>query len=280
MGRLLAIAVDSALAQTRPATDILVVDDGSTDDTLAVARSYGDRIRVISQSNGGVSKARNAGAAAARGNWFLFLDADDALLPGALAHFSETAQAVPAGVIFGRTEQVDEETQEVRDRFNANSVGPPPQPARANFWRSAIPTPGAAIVRRDLHERIGGFEKPWQPTEDRDYWMKCGMLEPFALCDHVVLRKLRRAHSSRVNENPAVFWGMRVQLEFLDWCRARHLDTAFLETTPSEICARALERAIQNRDRTTGRHIQDHARKRKIPLPWLLQAKFHLLCRT
>jgi len=62
-------AIDSVLAQTRAADDIIVVNDGSSDDTAGVLARYGDAIRVVSQSNAGLSAARNAGIAAARGDW-------------------------------------------------------------------------------------------------------------------------------------------------------------------------------------------------------------------
>jgi glycosyltransferase involved in cell wall biosynthesis len=85
----LARAVDSVFAQTWPAHEIIVVDDGSTDDTLQVARGFGDRVRVIHQSNAGVSMARNRGAEAATGDWLAFLDADDWYYPDRLRWHAE-----------------------------------------------------------------------------------------------------------------------------------------------------------------------------------------------
>jgi glycosyltransferase involved in cell wall biosynthesis len=77
----LARAIESVRAQTWPAHEIIVVDDGSSDDTASVAESFGDAIRLIRQPNSGVAAARNAGARLATGDWLAFLDADDWYAP-------------------------------------------------------------------------------------------------------------------------------------------------------------------------------------------------------
>lgn len=90
-------AVDSALAQTHPRIEVVVVDDGSTDGTSAVIRSLPDRVTTISKANGGTASARNAGARVARGQWVVFLDADDRLRPEyvsrCLAHLAAHPEA-------------------------------------------------------------------------------------------------------------------------------------------------------------------------------------------
>jgi GT2 family glycosyltransferase len=85
----LARAVESVFAQSWPADEIIVIDDGSTDETLQVARGFGDQVRVIHQSNAGVSMARNRGADAATGDWLAFLDADDWYYPDRLRWHAE-----------------------------------------------------------------------------------------------------------------------------------------------------------------------------------------------
>ena len=84
-GRYIAAAVDSALAQTWHPLEVIVVDDGSTDDSWSVIEQYGDRVRSLRQPNGGQGAAYNAGFEASRGEWVLFLDSDDMLDIGAVA---------------------------------------------------------------------------------------------------------------------------------------------------------------------------------------------------
>ncbi len=88
-------AIDSVLAQDFRDFEVIVVNDGSTDDTAAVLAGYGDAIRVIDQPNGGMSSARNAGIRAARGEFIAFLDADDWWLPGKLGRQVELLRGRP-----------------------------------------------------------------------------------------------------------------------------------------------------------------------------------------
>lgn len=96
----LAATLDAALAQTWPHREIIVVDDGSTDNSAAVARSYQSRgVTLITQTNRGASAARNAALAAARGEYVQFLDADDLLAPDKIARQMSALAAQPVGTI-------------------------------------------------------------------------------------------------------------------------------------------------------------------------------------
>ncbi|HEY2324319.1 MAG TPA: glycosyltransferase family A protein, partial [Thermoanaerobaculia bacterium] len=117
--RYLGEAIDSALAQTLPPLEVIVVDDGSTDETSEVLATYADRIRVLRQKNSGVAVARNSGIAAAHGEYVAFLDADDIWLPRKLelqmARFDESIGLVHCGVEFGSNIQLPRVEGDVAD---------------------------------------------------------------------------------------------------------------------------------------------------------------------
>src|SRR5438445_3459559 len=96
-GQFLGQAIDSILAQTCPHVGVIVVDDGSPDQSAEVAAGYGDRIRYIRKENGGVSAARNTGLLEARAEFVLFMDGDDYLQPDALERHIEAVRANPSG---------------------------------------------------------------------------------------------------------------------------------------------------------------------------------------
>jgi glycosyltransferase involved in cell wall biosynthesis len=108
MGKWLDDAIKSVLAQTFQEWELLIVNDGSTDNTLALAHSYNDcRIHVIDQANAGVSAARNAGITAACGDYLYFMDADDVMLPENLALKLQAIQELDVDWVFADIEACD-----------------------------------------------------------------------------------------------------------------------------------------------------------------------------
>jgi peptidoglycan/xylan/chitin deacetylase (PgdA/CDA1 family) len=166
----LAEALDSLLAQTYEEWEAVVVDDGSADATASIAGGYAardPRFRVISRDRGGASAARNTGIDAAKGEWLLFLDADDWLLPQMLERLVEIVGAdTRVDAAFGLATRVDAEGEPVVSEFGG----------RDNLFRLAGRTCPFAIhggiVRRALVERVGGFDVTLETCEDWDLWQR------------------------------------------------------------------------------------------------------------
>src|SRR5215207_6216464 len=193
----LGAAIESALSQTLPATQVIVVDDGSTDETGTIARQFGDAVWSLHQANAGVSAARNHGAREATAEWLLFLDADDLMCSEALNRLVARASSADFGVVYGRTEYFWEGTEKRRLHGKGTAEGGIPSATVANFWKSTIATPGAALIRRSLFEEAGGFRTEFNTTADRDFWLRAGMLAPFAYVEEVVIEK--REHGANMS---------------------------------------------------------------------------------
>lgn len=236
-------AVASCWSQTHPPLEVVVVDDGSTDETGAICSALGGDVRYEKLANGGVSRARNIGAGLTRGKWIVFLDADDLLLPHALEVLVRTAVQADAGVAYGMV--IERAAPGSLPRLNGFSfaAGEPPTAARKTLYRGAIITPGSAIVRRDVHLASGGFVSGFEPLEDRDYWAKCGCLTRVAYCDTVVLDKTWRPGSHGSQHAKRVFRGQRAQRALRGWLRSHELDADWMPTDQALI-RRALDEAI------------------------------------
>jgi glycosyltransferase involved in cell wall biosynthesis len=153
----LAEALQSALAQTRPAEEIVVVDDGSTDRSAEIARSF-PGVRVISQANAGQAAARNVGHAGTRSDYVVYLDHDDRLLPDTLSINAAHLDADPAlGFVGGRSVVIDGQGRR-RGSMTAK-VDPPPCTYETMLRGIAFVPPSVMMLRRDAIDEAGG----WRP---------------------------------------------------------------------------------------------------------------------
>jgi glycosyltransferase involved in cell wall biosynthesis len=162
-------AVDSVLAQRQVSGELIVIDDGSTDDTWRVLESYSDALRKERQANGGVGKARNLGARLASGEWLAFLDADDAWLPDKLAKQLEMA-GPEVGLVYtdrrniGACSHVTELQSAGVQQFEGDIFEP--------LLRDNFITVSSVLMSRDWFERLGGFHTGINGCEDWDLWLR------------------------------------------------------------------------------------------------------------
>ena len=238
--------IESCLAQTRRPAEIIVVDDGSTDRTGSVCADFGKSIRYVKVANWGVSRARNIGAKMASGKWFHFLDADDIQMPQATEWLVDRAEKDEAGVGYGMV--IERAGPGELSRLNGFdfAAGDPPFPAMQTLKRGAVATPGSAVVRADLHRKVGGFVSGYEPLEDRDYWAKCGCLERVAFCDSVVLDKIWRPASHGSQHAKRIFRGQRAQRDLRGWLAGRGLGAEWLPSDAT-ILRWALDEAVWRR---------------------------------
>ncbi len=193
-------AVDSMLAQTYGNRELIVVDDGSTDETGRILRQYGDRITVISQLNRGVSAARNRGVRAASGNLIAFLDSDDLWLPEKLARQTAFFQDHPE-VRICQTEELW-----IRNGIRVNPRIRHQKPSGDIFTRSlalCLVSPSAVMLERRLFQEMGGFDESLPAAEDYDLWLRIGARHPVSLIEEPLVIK-RGGHLDQLSKTPGI----------------------------------------------------------------------------
>ena len=177
--RYLQECVHSVLAQTTPAIEVLIVDDGSTDGTLDMAHAFGGCVRVLHQQQGGPARARNLGAAEAIGDWIAFLDADDFWQPDKLTHQVEALLSDPSAVLCY--------TGLLALKLDGAlvPVAPPTLAYVDSMLRLTNPgiPPSAVMIRKDTLLQAGGFSEIQRGCEDWDLWFRLRTLRHFAIVE-------------------------------------------------------------------------------------------------
>jgi glycosyltransferase involved in cell wall biosynthesis len=199
-------AIESALSQSWDKVEIIVVDDGSTDNTPDVAARYGSHIRYIRQQNAGLPAARNTGIRAAKYPLIGFLDADDRWKPGFLSKAIEcfTRHEEPYGIVASQAVYVDEHGQAFELKALTWHVH-----GRLNHRDILLKTrfsPSAVVARKAVLEEAGLFDESLRSSEDRDMWIRMAALKPVYLIPERLVFIRRHRHSmsrnaARMREN-------------------------------------------------------------------------------
>lgn len=183
-GRFIERAIDSVLVQGVPC-EVIVIDDGSTDDTQERLVRYGDRIRVVRQPNRGLAATRNAGIGMATADLIAFLDADDEWLPGKLVRQIATLDAHPEiALVSGNAENVDE---------NGNSLGRGSASLHGNVVKELLRlnaiVVSSVVIRRSVATEIDGpFIQDFSSCEDWILWLRVAARHPIVVLPDVLVR--------------------------------------------------------------------------------------------
>ncbi len=188
-------AIQSVLDQQFTGWELIIVDDGSTDNTPEVLARFTDpRIRVIRQTNEGIARANNVGFREARGEYAIKLDSDDRYLPHCLARLVAVADQNPDAVlVYGRSQAMDADGRPLPQMTGS----PEPFPGRyqASILYGDFVAPIAALIRRTTMERVGLFDADLGAAEDWDMWVRLAGQGRFVFIDEVMTQF--RVHPGR-----------------------------------------------------------------------------------
>lgn len=187
-------AIQSARAQSVPPAEIIVVDDGSTDHPETVVREISSVI-LIRQENRGLPSARNTGWAAARGEFVVFLDADDRLLPNALeVNLSQIRRSPGCGFVYGIHRKIDAAGEFIRNE-HLKPVGD--DAYAALLERNVVTMHGTVMYSRRRIEAVGGFDPALPACEDYDLYLRMARQYPVACCSEIIAEY--RRHESNMS---------------------------------------------------------------------------------
>jgi len=194
-------AVASTLNQTAPPREIIVVDDGSTDDTPVYLKRHFPEIRVIRQRHGGVSAARNRGVEASEGAWIAFLDSDDEWQPTKLERQAESMRANPDLRICHCDEIWIRRGVRVNPKFKHAKAG-------GRIFSRCLPrcviSPSAVVVERSLLFEIGLFDEDLPACEDYDLWLRICSRYPVLFVQQPLVVK----HGGHADQLSRTVWGL------------------------------------------------------------------------
>ena len=198
---LLERALDSVLGQTLAADEIIVVDDGSTDDTVSTVKSLHPEVKLIQQDNLGVSAARNTGISAARHDWIALLDSDDVWHENKLERQITALNDAPEYLICHSDEIW------IRDGVRVNQMNKHKK-AGGHIFQHCLPlcaiSPSAVMIHRSLFDEIGLFDENLPACEDYDLWLRICSRYPVLFIDEALITK----HGGHDDQLSRQYWGM------------------------------------------------------------------------
>lgn len=179
-------AIDSVLGQSLKPFEIIVVDDGSTDETPKVLQTYHDIIKIITQENRGVSSARNVGIKASRSSWITLLDSDDSWHPEKLARQKAYHDKESSIMISHTAEKWLRNDKEIKQKKSHQKPSGWCFEDNLNFCKIA---PSTIMIARAVFEDVGYFDESLEVCEDYDLWLRILRRYQLGLIDEVLTTK-------------------------------------------------------------------------------------------
>ena len=247
-------AIDSALAQDHDDVQLVVVDDGSTDDTREIVSRYGRKVRYVYQENAGVANAYNRALELAKGDYVHFLDADDVLTPSTVGRLAALLDKLPsAGLVHG-----DALVMDAGGEVHGTRVAPasftgrrliPSAEAFKELLRGCHVTTSALMLRKSVLDKVTPFRQKSVPGEDWDMWLR--VAAEYDVAHLPISACYYRVHDASITSAYTVERVMRSHLYTLDtifgnptfrYAHLRNYAYACLDRTIARVAARARER--------------------------------------
>jgi glycosyltransferase involved in cell wall biosynthesis len=209
----LARAIDSVLAQTYSAVELLVVNDGSSDGTRQICEEYGEKIRYIEQENKGVSAARNHGIREAKGEYIGFLDSDDWYLPAKLQEMIPLFEKYPeVGAVtcafYEKEDHGDKRFPLLGQVFPEEKIDGVISLIKELSFQHRVVHTNTILIRKQVFNSVGAFDEQFHFGEDLELWIRIGGNNSVAFMDKALCVYNRISESSVCNQAPSHLHGL------------------------------------------------------------------------
>jgi len=226
-------ALESVIVQTSPVEQIIVVDDGSSDNTASEVSRHYPQVKLVKQQNQGVSSARNTGIKQANGDWIALLDSDDSWLPDKIESIREAHRQYPHISLFHSDEIW------IRNNVRVNAMK---KHKKSGGWifQQCLPlcviSPSAVVIKRDLLNVVGLFDESLPACEDYDLWLRICHQFPVHYIDRPLINKYG-GHDDQLSNR---YWGM-------DRFRIRALKKLLVEAELSRSDRQAVQHMLEQK---------------------------------